>query len=96
MATACHHLVTSRSQPLLASLPVTYRARRPWPAIAERRRSVVCTRTATGEACTIVVERQPDGPLLVSFHGAWRTTAAPDPQEAAELIEALRTAVGAR
>ena len=50
---------------------------------------------ASGEACNVIVERQPDGPLIVSFHGAWKTTMAPDPQEAAELIEALRTAVGA-
>ncbi len=75
---------------------MTFRARRPWPAITERRRCVVCTRTPSGEACTIIVERQPDGPLLVSFHGTLRTTAAPDPVEATELIEALRTAVGAR
>ena len=74
---------------------VTFRPRQRWPAIAERRRSVVCTRTASGEACTIIIERQPDGPLIVSFEGAWRTTAAPDPQELDELVEALR-AVGAR
>ncbi len=75
---------------------MTFRTRKPWPAIAERRRVVVCTRTANGEPCTIIVVRQPDGPLFVSFHGAWKTTAAPDPVEATDLIEALRTAVGAR
>ena len=75
---------------------MTYRGPQVLARVAERRRKAIETRTASGEACTIVVERQPDGPLLVSFHGAWRTTAAPDPQEAAELIEALRTAVGAR
>ena len=69
-----------------------YRARQSWPAIAERRRFVVCTRTASGEACTIIVERQADGALIVSFEGAWRTTAAPDPQELAELVEALQAA----
>ena len=73
---------------------MTFRSRQPWPAIAERRRFVVCTRTATGEACNIIIERDDSG-LILSFHGALRTTAAPDPQEAAELIEALRTAVGA-
>ncbi len=75
---------------------MTFRARRPWPQIAERRRSVVCTRTATGEPCTIIGERQPDGPLTLSFHGALRTTAAPDPEETRELLEALRSAAGAR
>ncbi len=72
---------------------MTFRARRPWPQIAERRRSVVCTRTATGELCTLIVERDESG-LIMSFHGAMRTTVAPDPVEATELIEALRTAVG--
>ena len=74
---------------------MTFRTRKQWPAIAERRRFVVCTRTASGEPCNIIVEREADGPLLVSFHGAWRTTAAPDPQELDELVEALRMA-GAR
>ncbi len=69
---------------------MTFRTRRRWPAVAEQRRSVIESRTANGEACTVVVVRQPDGPLLVSFHGAWKTTMAPDPQEAGELIEALR------
>ena len=73
---------------------VTFRTRKPWPVIAERRRAVVCTRTATGEPCTLIVERDDSG-LILSFHGAMRTTAAPDPVEAAELIDALRTAVGA-
>ena len=73
---------------------MTFRTRRPWPAIAERRRFVVCTRTPGGDACTIVIERDDSG-LILSFHGAMRTTAAPCPTEAAELIEALRTAVGA-
>ncbi len=53
------------------------------------------SRTPSGEACTLIVERELDGPLLVSFHGAWRTTAAPCPEEAAALIEALQAA-GAR
>ncbi len=48
-------------------------------------------RTALGEACTLIVERQLDGPLLVSFHGAWGTTAAPCQEELA-LIEALQKA----
>ena len=73
---------------------MTSRTRKPWPAIAERRRFVIASRTATGEPCTIVVERDDSG-LIVSFHGAMRTTAAPDPVEATELIEALWTAVGA-
>lgn len=73
---------------------MTFRARQRWPAIAERRRAVVATRTATGEPCTLIVERDESG-LIVSFHGALRTTAAPDPQELDELVEALRTA-GAR
>ena len=70
---------------------MTFRTRKPWPAIAERRRFVVCTRTASGEACTIIVERDDSG-LIVSFHGAVRTTAAPDPEEHAELVAALQTA----
>ena len=75
---------------------MTYRrTRQPWPAVAERRRKVIESRTATGEACTLIVERQADGPLIVSFHGAIRTTAAPSPHELDELVEALRTA-GAR
>ena len=55
---------------------------------------MVCTRTATGEPCTLIVERDDSG-LILSFHGAMRTTAAPDPVEATALIEALRTATGA-
>lgn len=51
---------------------------------------VIESRTATGEPCTIVVERTDSG-LIMSFHGALRTTAAPDPQELAELVEALRS-----
>ena len=78
-----------------AAAAVTFRARQSWPAVAERRRFVIASRTATGEACTIIVERQPDGLLIVSFHGAWKTTMAPDPGELDELVEALRTA-GAR
>lgn len=74
---------------------MTYRTRQRWPAVPERHRHVIATRTALGNACTIVVERDDDG-LIVSFHGALRTTAAPDPEEVAELIEALRTAAGAR
>ncbi|MDP8930613.1 MAG: hypothetical protein M3O70_19115 [Actinomycetota bacterium] len=74
---------------------MTYRARQRWPAIAERRRAVVCTRTASGEPCTLVVERDDSG-LILSFHGAMRTTAASDPLEAKALIEALRTAAGDR
>ena len=55
---------------------------------------MVTTRTATGEPCNIIVERDDSG-LIVSFHGAWRTTAAPDPQELDELVAALQ-AVGGR
>ena len=75
---------------------MTFRTRKPWPAVAEQRRYVIESRTANGEPCTVIVERQPEGPLLVSFHGAMRTTAAPDPVEATELIEALGIAAGAR
>ena len=74
---------------------VAFRPRQPWPPVAERRRAVVNTRTASGEECTIIVERQVDGPLIVSFHGAMRTTAAPDPTELDELVAALQAA-GAR
>ena len=74
---------------------MTFRARQCWPAITERRRFVIASRTASGEACTVIVERQADGPLIVSFHGAWKTTMAPDPPELDELVEALRKA-GAR
>ncbi len=75
---------------------MTFRTRRPWPAVTEQHRAVIESRTASGEACTVVVVRQPDGPLIVSFHGAWKTTMAPDPEETTELIEALRTAAGVR
>ena len=73
---------------------MTFRARRPWPAVAERRRSVVCTRTADGGPCTLIVERDDSG-LILSFHGAIRATAAPCLDELDELMEALRKA-GAR
>ena len=73
---------------------MTFRSRWPWPAIAERRRAVVCTRTTTGEPCTLIVERDDSG-LILSFHGAIRATAAPCPDELDELMEALRKA-GAR
>ncbi len=74
---------------------MTYRARQHWPAVAERCRSVVETRTANGQPCTIIIERDDSG-LILSFHGAIRATAAPDPVEARALIEALRTAAGDR
>ncbi len=61
----------------------------------QRVRHVIATRTVTGEQCTLIVERQADGPLILSFHGGIRATAAPCPKEAAELIDALRTATGA-
>ncbi len=64
--------------------------------MSEQHRSVIESRTANGEACTVVVVRQPDGPLIVSFHGAWKTTMAPDPDELLELLEALRIAAGVR
>lgn len=73
---------------------MTFRARECWPQIAERRRSVVASRTANGEPCTLIVERDDYG-LILSFHGAIRATAAPSPDELAALIEALRAA-GAR
>ncbi len=83
---------------------VTYRTRKPWPAIAERRRFVIASRTPAGEPCTLIVERHDSG-LIVSFHGAIRATAAPCPGELDKapcpgeldkLMEALRTAVGGR
>lgn len=74
---------------------MTYRARQRWPTVAEHRRKVIQSRTASGEPCTLIVERDDSG-VIVSFHGALRTTAAPSPEELAELIEALRTAAGAR
>ena len=54
------------------------------------------THTAAAETCTIIVERQPDGPLHVSFHGAWHATVAPCPEELAGLVDALRTEAGGR
>lgn len=72
---------------------MTFHARRCWPAVAERVRNVIETRTASGETCTVIVEREADGPLLVSFHGAWHTTAAPCRDEATALIKALQRAV---
>ncbi len=71
---------------------MTFRA---WPPVSKLRRAVIESRTPSGEACTIVVERQPDGPLLrvvprgVADHGGTL------PEELTMLIEALRTA-GAR
>ena len=70
---------------------MTNRARQRWPAIGERRRAVIESRTATGKQCTIIVERDESG-LILSFHGALRTTAAPCPDELTMLIEALRSA----
>ncbi len=52
---------------------------------------MIPSRTATGEACTLIVERDESG-LILSFHGALRTTAAPSPEELDKLMEALRTA----
>lgn len=74
---------------------MVFRPRQPWPPVAERRRAVVNTRTPSGEECTIIIERDVNGPLIVSFHGALRATAAPDPTELDELMQALRMA-GAR
>ncbi len=45
--------------------------------MAERVRRVIEARTASGEQCTLIVERDDNG-LILSFHGALRTTAAPD------------------
>ncbi len=73
---------------------MSYRARQRWPAIPECRRALVESHSAAGETCTIIVERQPHGPLLVSLHGAWQTTVAPCPEELAGLVEALRTEAG--
>lgn len=79
---------------------MTYRNRtsKSWPPVPERRRTVIESRTALGQPCTLIVERQADGPLIVSFHGGIRATAAPCPKEAAQLIEALQAAAagGAR
>ena len=73
---------------------MTFRPRQRWPQIAERRRAVVKTRTADGQPCTLIVERDESG-LILSFHGALRTTAAPSPEELAELMDALRAVAGA-
>ncbi len=74
---------------------MTYGARQRWPAVPERCRAVIESRTTTGEPCTLIVERDDSG-LILSFHGALRATAAPDPAEARALIEALQSASGAR
>ncbi len=73
---------------------MTFRARQCWPAAPQRVRKVIESRTATGEQCTLIVERDDEG-LILSFHGALRTTAAPSPEELSELVEALQAA-GAR
>lgn len=50
----------------------------------------MATRTAIGEPCTLIVIGDASG-LISSFHGGrLRTTAAPCPEELAELIEELR------
>ena len=52
-----------------------------WRAVAQQRRIVIESRTVTGEPCTFIVERQPDGPLLVSLHGTRDATMAPSREE---------------
>ena len=71
---------------------MTYRARQRWPAVAAERRFVIPSRTERGEACTVIVLREEDGPLKLYFHGARQTSMAPDPTELAELVEALQAA----
>ncbi len=56
------------------------------------RRAVIESRTVTGEACTIVVERRPDGPLLVGYHGPRHTPMAPSREEVTVLLNALADA----
>ena len=63
-----------------------------WPAVPVQRRTVIESRTVTGEACTIVVERRPDGPLLVGFHGPRHTPVAPSREEVTMLLTALADA----
>ena len=55
---------------------------------------MIPSRTERGEACTVIVLREEDGPLKLYFHGARQTSMAPSPDEVAELITALRTAAG--
>ncbi len=74
---------------------MTFRARQLWPPVAAERRFVIPSRTECGEACTVIVLREENGPLKLYFHGARQTSMAPSPDELTELIEALRTA-GAR
>ncbi len=74
---------------------MTNRARQCWPAVATERRFVIPSRTEHGEACTVIVLREEDGPLKLYFHGARQISMAPSADELAELVEALRIA-GAR
>ena len=73
---------------------MTYRTRQRWPAIPQRVRHLIESRTPLDAPCTLIVERDDFG-LILSFHGAIRATAAPSPEEVAELIDALRRAAGA-
>ncbi len=75
---------------------MTFRARQRWPAVAAERRFVIPSVTERGEACTLIVLREEDGPLKLYFHGARQTSMAPCPEELTTLIEALRTAAGNR
>lgn len=61
-----------------------------WPRIANERRAVIAARAAEGGgACTLIVIREPDGRLLHSFEGTWRTCAELNPDAHAELVGAL-------
>ncbi len=61
-----------------------------WPRIADQRRAVIPGRAAEGGgACTLIVIREPEGRLLLSFEGAWRTCAELNPDAHAALIGAL-------
>ena len=71
---------------------MTFPSGRRWPAVPARRRTVIESRTPTGQPCTVIVERQPDGPLHVSVHGMQHATVAPSREEVTMLLTALADA----
>lgn len=68
--------------------------RRRWPETVTARREVIETRTAEGEACTLIVLRDPDGQLGLYYHGGLRSSAMLPPPIYEQLVAALARMVG--
>lgn len=62
---------------------------RRWPEIVAARREVIETRTAEGEACTLIAVRETDGRLGLYYHGGMRASAMLPPPVYDEFIAAL-------